>query len=87
MRSSLVVSGDEYGEVGCLSNAAVVLMEIPKLAVLLGHGHGVQVGGVADGLEVAADDEEVDAIPSALLGRFFGGGVDGVECAVALFVC
>lgn len=79
-----MVAGDEDGEIGCLADATVVLVKISKLAVFLGHRHGVQIGGVTDGLEVASDDEEVDAIPSAFLGGFLGGGVDGVECAVAL---
>lgn len=35
-------------------------------------------------LEVAADDEDVDSIPSTPLARLCDGGVDGVERAVAL---
>lgn len=79
-----MVAGDEDGEVWRLAHAAVILVEISKLAILLGYGHGVQISGIADGLEIASDDEEVDAIPSAFLGGLFCGGVNGVECAVAL---
>lgn len=35
-------------------------------------------------LKVASDDEKVDAIPSALLAGFCYGGIDSIECTVAL---
>lgn len=35
-------------------------------------------------LKVASDNEKVDAIPSALFARFCYGGIDSVECTVAL---
>jgi hypothetical protein len=42
-------------------------VEVGHLTVLGGHRHDVEVGGIADRLEVAADDERVDAVPIALL--------------------
>ena len=59
-------------------------MEIANGAILGGDGHGGEVVGVADGLEVAADDEEVDGGPFVDTAGLGDGGVDGVEGAVAL---
>ena len=60
-------------------------MEIANGAILGGDGHGGEVVGVADGLEVAADDEEVDGGPFVDTAGLGDGGVDGVEGAVALW--
>lgn len=84
MGRSLVVAPDEDGQVGGLAGAAVVLVVVAQGAVLGGHGHDLDIVAVADGLEVAADDEQVDAGPLALGAGFLDGGVDGVESSMAL---
>lgn len=58
-------------------------MEIAHLAVFCGHGHAIEVVRVPHGLEVAANDQEVDAGPSFDLAGLLDRGVDGVEGAVA----
>ena len=50
-------------------------IETSKAAVLIWDGHTLQVAVVADGLEVAADYEEV--------GGSAEGGINGVERAMA----
>lgn len=80
----LVVASDEDGQVGGLASAAVVLVKIAEGAVLGGHGHDLDVVAVADGLKVAANDDEVDAGPIASGAGLFDGVVDWVESAMAL---
>lgn len=74
-----MISANEEGEIGCFANPAVVPMEITYLAEFLRDGHGVEIVGVPDclsllglyktffmdetDLEVASNDEEVNAIP------------------------
>lgn len=58
-------------------------MKVPKSAVFFGAGHDLEVGDVADSLEIAADDEDVDFVLVDALG-FGDGGVDGVESSMAL---
>ena len=55
----LVVAADEDGGAGGAEEAAVVLPEAAHGLVLVGAGEGVEVGEVAEGLEVAAADDEV----------------------------
>lgn len=84
VRGGLVVAGDEDGEVGSGLGAAVVLVEITEHAILGGDGHDFDIVAVARGLEVSADDEQVDAGPAAGLTCRVHGGVDRIECAVTL---
>lgn len=58
-------------------------MEVAESAVFFWTGHDFEVGDIADGLEVAADDEEVDFVVVEAFG-FGDGSVDGVESAMAL---
>lgn len=79
-----MVAADEEGQVGRGAGAGVIFVEVADGAVFGGDGHGGEVVAVAHGLEVAADDEEVDAGPLVDEAGLCDGGVDGVECAVAL---
>ena len=72
-----MVAAHEEGKVGRAAAAGIVLVEIADGAVFGRHGHGGQVVGVAHGLEVAADDEQGDAVePVVELAGFGDGGVD-----------
>lgn len=84
VRAGFVVAADEEGQEGRDAGAGVVFVEVADGTVFAGHGHGGQVVAVAHGLEVAADDEEIDAGPLVDEDGFCDGGVDGVEGAVAL---
>ena len=84
VRGGFVVAANKKCQIGGYSGARVVFMEVADGAVFGGDGHSGEVVGVADGLEVAANDEEVDAIPAVDLAGFGDGGVDRVESAVAL---
>ncbi|KAL3297921.1 lariat debranching enzyme [Colletotrichum asianum] len=84
VRRGLVVAGREDGQVRRDAAAGVVLPEVAELAVLCGDGHYGEVCGVAGGLEIAADDEDVDAVPATSGAGGGDGGVDRVERAVAL---
>ena len=66
-----------------LSLARIVLVEIAHGAVFGRHAHAVEVVGIAHGLEVAADYQEVDAGPVFARAGFCDRGVDGVQGAVA----
>lgn len=79
-----MVAANEESEIGGYAGAGVVFMEVTNGAVFGGHGHGSQVVGVANGLEIAPDDEEVDARPLVDAASLGDGGVDRVEGAVAL---
>ena len=85
MRRSFMIAADKEGKIGRDAGAGVVLVEIANGAVFCGDGHGGEVAGVADGLEITADDEEVDGRPVAYTAGLGDGGVDGVEGAVALW--
>lgn len=65
------------------ARTGIILMEVGERAVFRGAGHHLQVGPVADGLEVAADDEEVDGVVVFLAGSF-KGCVDRVQFAMTL---
>lgn len=63
-------------------SSSYLLVESPKLPVLLRNGHALQVLVVAYGLEVAAYQQEVDGV--AVFGlEGLDVSVDGVELAVA----
>ena len=79
-----MIAANEECEVRSNTSAGVVFVEIANGAVFGGYRHGRKVVGVANGLEVAADDEEVDAGPLVDTAGLGDGGVDGVECAMAL---
>jgi len=84
VRAGFVVAANEEGQVGRNVGAGVVLVEVADGAVFGGDGHGGEVVAVAHGLEVAADDEEIDVGPVVDEAGLCDGGVDGVEGAVAL---
>ena len=84
----LVVAPDEHRQHGRAALARVVLVKLAERPVLGRAREALEVVEVADGLEVPADDEELDL----LLAPPFGGGllvelgdglVDAVEVAVA----
>ena len=80
-----MVAADKVGEVGRDASARVVFGKVADVAVLGRTGHDGEVGGIADGLEVPADDDEVDAVvPAAGAGGLCDGRVDGMESAMAL---
>ena len=85
MCRSFMIATNEKGKVRRDAGAGVVLVEIANGAVFRGDGHGGQVAGVADGLEITADYEEVDGGPFMDTAGLGNGGVDGVEGAVALW--
>lgn len=80
----LVIAPNEDGQVRGLAGAAVVLVEVTESAVLGGYGHDLDVVAVANSLEIAADDEQVDAGPLALSAGFLDGGVNWIESTMAL---
>lgn len=80
-----MVAGDEDGLIGSGLGTAVVLMKIAERAVFHWYGHDFYVMAVAGCLEVAADDEQVDAGPTTGLAGGTDGGVDGIECTMTLY--
>lgn len=69
------------------AHGAGILVKLAQLAVFVGDGHALEVAVVADGLEVAADEEKVDFVVVALF-EVVDLGVNGVELAVtAAFDC
>ena len=79
----LVVPAHEHCEVRRFAGPRVVFVEVAHLAVFGRHGDAVKVVGVAHGLEVAANNQEVDAWPAFDLAGLGDRGVDCVEGAVA----
>lgn len=95
-----MVATDKEGEVGCFASSAVIFVEITYGSKLLRYGHGIEIVGVADclslsgrvaisiekeaDLEIASNNEEVNAIPAIDFAGLLDGGIDGVEGAMAL---
>ena len=64
--AGFVIATDEKRQDWRGALARVVFVEVAELAVLGRTGHDLEVGHVAHGLEVAADDQQVDreAVPA-----------------------
>ena len=64
------------------SKCAHLLAKATQLAILVRHGHALEVAQITDGLEVAADEEDVDLVRVARL-QLRDVRVYRVELAVA----
>ena len=76
-----MVAANEQGQHGRLLEPGVVLPERAKIAVLLRHGHGVEIFQIAHGLKVTADDEQVE-FDLVLRLQVLDCGVDHVKFAM-----
>ena len=83
--AGFVITANEKRQDWCGAFARVVFVEVAELAVLGRTGHDPEVGHVAHGLEVAADDQHVDREIVLLLG-IADRVVESVQLPVALFV-
>ncbi len=100
MRAGFVIPTHEESEVRRIASSAVIFVEVTYGTKLLRYGHGVEVVGVTDclnpstceetinegeaHLEIASNNEEVNAIPTVDFAGPLDGGIDGVEGAMAL---
>ena len=94
-----MVTANKDSNVRRFTGSAVVFMEVAYGTELLGNRHAVEIVGVANclcssifvsndlpqtDLEVAPNDEEVDAIPVVDFTGLLDGCIDSMESAVAL---
>lgn len=94
-----MVTANKDSKVGRFTGSAVVFMEVAYGTELLGNRHAVEIVGVTNclcssiffsinlpqtDLEVAPNDEEVDAIPIVDFTGFLDGSIDSMESTVAL---